>query len=69
MTAPEMDGGWQPSEQELHRRKQRSARNRKNAVIAALSSIIVLGTLLIVLVNSPVWLSLRDTFFKWAYGV
>ncbi|NDG10197.1 MAG: amino acid ABC transporter permease, partial [Actinobacteria bacterium] len=27
-----------------------------------------LGTLLIVLVTSPGWITLRDTFFKWAYG-
>ena len=61
-------GTWKPSEIESARRIARKKRNRKNALIAALSSIIVLGTFLIVLVTSPGWITLRDTFFKWAYG-
>jgi len=69
MSAPDMAGGWRPSEEELARRQQRRARNRKNAAIASLSSLVVIGTLVIVLVTSPGWISLRDTFFKWAYGV
>lgn len=69
MSAPDMAGGWRPSEEELARRQQRRARNRKNAAIASLSSLLVIGTLVIVLVTSPGWISLRDTFFKWAYGV
>jgi len=60
---------WQPSAKEVARRLERKRRNRKNALIAATSSSLVLGTLLIVLVNSPGWIALRDTFFKWAYGV
>jgi polar amino acid transport system permease protein len=62
-------GPWQPSAIELARRKARKDRNKRNAIIAALSSLIVLGTLILVLVTSPGWISLRDTFFKWAYGV
>lgn len=69
MSAPDMAGGWRPSAEELARRQQRRARNRKNAAIASLSSLVVIGTLVIVLVTSPGWISLRDTFFKWAYGV
>jgi polar amino acid transport system permease protein len=61
-------GAWQPSEIEIARRIARKNRNRKNALIAALSSLLVLGTLLVVLVTSPGWITLRDTFFKWAYG-
>ncbi len=69
MSAPDMADAWRPSEEELARRQQRRARNRKNAAIASVSSIIVLGTLIVILVTSPGWISLRDTFFKWAYGV
>ena len=70
MTAPISDSGqWRPSELERDRRLARKRRNRKNAMVAALSSIIVLGTLALILINSPGWISLRDTFFKWAYGV
>jgi len=69
MSAPDMADGWRPSEEELARRQQRRARNRKNAAIASISSLLVLGTLIVILVTSPGWVSLRDTFFKWAYGV
>ncbi len=69
MSAPDMADGWRPSEEELARRQQRRARNRKNAAIASISSVLVLGALIVILVTSPGWISLRDTFFKWAYGV
>jgi len=69
MSAPDMADAWRPSEEELARRQQRRARNLKNAAIASVSSILVLGTLIVILVTSPGWISLRDTFFKWAYGV
>ncbi|MFM9099172.1 MAG: hypothetical protein ACKOOJ_02495, partial [Actinomycetota bacterium] len=62
-------GAWQPSEIELARRVARKKRNQKNALIAALSSALVLGTLIVVIVTSPGWVTLRNTFFKWAYGV
>ena len=62
-------GPWQPSEIELARQSARKKRNKRNALIAAASSILVIGTLIVVLVTSPGWISLRDTFFKWAYGV
>jgi polar amino acid transport system permease protein len=62
-------GTWQPSELEVSRRQARAQKNRKNALIAALSSTLVLGTLAIVAVTSPGWKSLSNAFFKWAYGV
>jgi len=62
-------GTWQPSELEVSRRQARAKKNRKNALIAALSSTLVLGTLAIVAVTSPGWKSLSNAFFKWAYGV
>ena len=68
-TPYDFGGAWQPSEHELARRATRRKRNKKNALIAAFSSILVLGTLAIVVVTSPGWKSLSDTFFAWAYGV
>jgi len=62
-------GVWKPSAIEESRRSARQQRNRKNVLIAALSSLLVIGTLITVLVTSPGWVTLRDTFFKWAYGV
>ncbi len=70
MTAPISDpNNWQPSDLEKLRRRARQRKTKKNALIAAVSSSVVLGTLALVLVNSPGWVSLRDTFFKSAYGV
>jgi polar amino acid transport system permease protein len=68
-TPYDFGGQWKPSEIELARRAARKKRNQRNAAIAAGSSAIVLGSLIVVLITSPGWISLRDTFFKWAYGV
>jgi polar amino acid transport system permease protein len=62
-------GIWQPSELELSRRKARAKKNRRNAIVAAASSILVLGSLALIAVTSPGWKSLSDAFFKWTYGV
>ena len=60
---------FQPSEVEVARRSTRRSINRRNTFIAAGSSLLVLGSLVALVVTSPGWISLRDTFFKWAYGV
>ena len=68
-TPYDFGGPWQPSEHELARRTARKKRNKKNALIASISSVLVLGTLATVIVTSPGWKSLSETFFAWAYGV
>lgn len=60
---------WKPSQIEIERQSAREAKNSKNRWIAALSSFIVLGALCLVVVLSPGFKTLRDTFFAWAYGV
>ena len=68
--APYSFGGpWSPSDVELGRRAARKARLRKNAIVATLSTLLVLGTLAIIIVTSPGWKSLSQTFFAWAYGL
>ena len=62
-------GEWKPSQLEIDRRAARKERNRRNAAIAIISSIFVIGGLALVAVTSPGWKSLSDTFFAWAYGV
>jgi polar amino acid transport system permease protein len=54
---------WSPSPRELERRRSRRAISRKQAIIAAASSILVLGTLSIILVTSPGWETFKATFF------
>ena len=60
---------WQPSDLEMSRRKVRKKQNQRNTIIAVFSTVVVLGTLVTLLVTSPGWRSLTDTFFAWAYGV
>ena len=67
--APYSFGGeWTPSPIELGRRASRKAKGRRNALIASLSSLFVLGTLAVVVVTSPGWKVLSATFFDWGYG-
>ena len=60
---------WQPSQIELERQTARNIKVRKNRMIAAISSILVLGVLAAIVVLSPGFKTLRDTFFDWAYGI
>lgn len=69
-TAPyDFGGDWVPSAHEMARRLARKNRNKRNAIVAGLSSLLVLGSLALVVVSSPGWKSLSETFFAWAYGV
>jgi polar amino acid transport system permease protein len=62
------NSAWSPSSRELERQKSRREIKRKQALIAIFSSILVLGTLTIVLVTSPGWESVKSTFFDIGYG-
>ena len=59
---------WSPSSRELERRALRRKLNRKQGLIAAVSSVLVLGTLTIILVTSPGWEVVKATFFDIEYG-
>jgi len=59
----------QPSPVEIARQESRKRKNRKNRAVAAVSSFLVLGTFALIVVLSPGFKTLRDTFFDWAYGV
>jgi polar amino acid transport system permease protein len=69
VTPYDFGGEWEPSPQEIARRIARKSKNRKNSLIAAISSFVVLGSLAVIVVTSPGWKSLSETFFAWAYGV
>jgi polar amino acid transport system permease protein len=59
---------WSPSSRELDRRALRRKLSRKQSLIAAVSSILVLGTLSIILITSPGWEVVKATFFDIEYG-
>jgi polar amino acid transport system permease protein len=59
---------WSPSPREVERRALRRRLSRKQALIAAVSSILVLGTLTIILITSPGWEVVKTTFFDIEYG-
>jgi polar amino acid transport system permease protein len=59
---------WSPSSRELERRALRRKLSRKQAIIAAVSSVFVLGSLAVVLITSPGWEVVKATFFDIEYG-
>ena len=62
------NSAWSPSSRDLERRKERGRISRRQAVIAAISSVIVLGTLISIAITSPGWAVVRKTFFDVNYG-
>ena len=62
------NSAWSPSSREMERRKIRRLISRKQALIAAVSSTVVLGTLAVILVTSPGWEVVKATFFDIEYG-
>ena len=62
------NSAWSPSSRELERRALRRKLSRKQAIIAAVSSVFVLGSLAVVLITSPGWEVVKATFFDIKYG-
>lgn len=62
------NSAWSPSSRELERRALRRKLSRKQVIIAALSSVFVLGSLAVVLITSPGWEVVKATFFDIEYG-
>ena len=63
--APE---AWVPSAIELERRAVRKRLDRRRIAVAALSSVVVLGGLVAIVVTSPGWITFQLTFFDWGYA-
>ena len=59
---------WVPSDRELQRQISRKAIGRKKALIATISSVLVIGALITLIVTSPGWQVVKETFFDWSYG-
>ncbi|EQM79581.1 MULTISPECIES: amino acid ABC transporter permease [Microbacterium] len=63
MTSTSVDAEWQPSELELSRRALRRRATTRSILIAFGSSITLLAVLVVVVVNTPGWAIVSQTFF------
>jgi polar amino acid transport system permease protein len=54
-----------PGERRLERAAAQRRRTRRNTLIAALSSVVVIGGLAALVLTSPGWPTVRETFFSW----
>lgn len=63
-----IDSAWSPSSREVERRTTRRGISRKQGLVAAISSILVIGTLGAIVVTSPGWEVVKKTFFDINYG-
>ena len=63
-----VNSAWSPSSREIQRRGERKRISRRQGIIAAVSTTVVLGTLFIILVTSPGWEIVKKTFFDIDYG-
>jgi polar amino acid transport system permease protein len=59
---------WSPSSRELERRNARRQISRKQFTIACISSVLVLGALYALIITSPGWQVVKETFFDLDYG-
>ena len=68
MTVVSNSTPWSPSPRERERELFRRALHSRQRLIAQASTVLVLGTLAVVLVTSPGWESVKRTFFDIEYG-
>jgi polar amino acid transport system permease protein len=54
-----------PGERRLERAAAKRRRDRRNALIATFSSVVVIGGLAALVLTSPGWPTVRETFFSW----
>jgi polar amino acid transport system permease protein len=59
---------WSPSPREQERRQKRIEQARNRRLVAIVSSLVVLGSIAILIVTSPGWQLVQETFFDRVYG-
>ena len=60
-----MGGPIPPSSRRFEREAAKRRRHRRGQAIAALSSVVILGGLTALILTSPGWPTVRETFFNW----
>jgi polar amino acid transport system permease protein len=56
---------WSPSPRQRERDAVRRRLQRRSATVATLATVVVLGLLAVVILTSPGWERVRETFFSW----
>ncbi len=64
----QVPGQVSPSAEELRRREVRRRQSRRRAGVATVSTLLVIGVLVALVVTSPGWPVVQETFFDWSYG-
>jgi polar amino acid transport system permease protein len=59
---------WSPSPREQERRQKRIEQARNRRLVAIVSSLVVLGSIAILIITSPGWQLVKETFFDRVYG-
>jgi polar amino acid transport system permease protein len=65
VVSPSVAPDWTPSETQLERLAWRRRRARRRSTIALTSTVFVLGLAAVVVVSSPGWDRVQETFFNW----
>jgi polar amino acid transport system permease protein len=61
-------GDWSPSSRERERQAVRRRLGLRSAGIAAAATVVQIGALVLVIVNSPGWPRVQETFFSWDHA-
>jgi polar amino acid transport system permease protein len=56
---------WAPSPRQVERQALRRRLGQRRALVAAVATVLVLGVLILVVVTSPGWPTVRKTFLNW----
>src|SRR3954470_4790932 len=57
---------WQPSARQLDRLAVARRLRHRSTAVAATSAVVVFGVLMAVIVTSPGWPTVKETFFDWS---
>jgi len=56
---------WRPSARELERQAVRRALRRRSVLVSTIATVVVIGGLVVGVVTSPGWPTVKQTFFSW----